>query len=394
MAKIRWPFRSSQKSADAVALVGGRWWSPEEIREQCIFVEDGRAKICDATRLPSGVRRIDLDGLLVAPGLVDACHTLGEDCLPPLAPGPYTDRHRREEDIIRLQPAPQTDVNKLPDSERLEAGVLSCLLDGVTCVASPEMPKGNPMPLRAPAATWIRSLLWDKDPAKAFAKANGRPVLICATDGTSRAAAREMERLAEWKMLAPNSLIVGGAALNPADAARLASAGAWLVWRPIVDQFVLGQTLPPDVFGTPGLRILIGGGSGRDGGRGLLAALQAADRLGYLSRERLLSAATISGRQALQVDTTVVSRETSSGGSKKSDVQNTFLADLSFWDASTLEEAIFEKGRSALQMVIVNGVAVLCRDKYLTKIGNPPHLRRVAGHDEFFSVVDQPACFT
>ena len=232
---------------------------------------------------------------------------------------------------------------------------------------------------------WIQSLLWDKNPAKAFAKAGGRPVLVSAADGTSRAASREVDRLADGDMLAPNLLVVGGAGLTPADAKRLAAAGSWLVWRPVVDQFVLGQTAPPDVFATPGLKILVGAGSRRDGGRGLLAALQAADRYGYLPRERLLAAVTQAGREALQADAASVSRETS---------VDARLADLAFWDATSFEEAVFDKGRDSLQMVMVGGEVVLCREHLLGKLGRPERLKPVAGQENFFSVIENTECFT
>ncbi len=371
-----WPFRKREFEGGSVRLIDGRIWSPNGITRGDVALVNGR-QTEEASDLPSGALQIDLAGLLVTPGLVDACHPLAEDCLPPLAPGPYTDRQRREEDLVQLQPSAIDWAAKLPPERRLAAGVLDCLRNGVTCVASPDAPDGEPPALRTADTVWVRSLVWEKDPARVFARANSKPVLVSAADGTSRAAGREMDRLAEMNMLAANLALVGGAALTPSDAAKLAEVGATLVWRPVVDEYVLGLTVSPDVFTTPGLQILIGGGSRRDGGRGLLAALQAADRLGFLPRERLLDAATSLGGRLLCGN---VSRETS--------------GDLCVWDADDLEDAVFARGALALQMVLVDGRVVLCREAMYAKMGQPEHLHLVEGADDLYCMIDRAECFT
>ena len=57
-------------------------------------------------------------------------------------------------------------------------------------------------------------------------------------------------------------------------------------------------------------------------------------------------------------------------------------------------EAVFEKGRSALQMVFMGGEAALCRGRWLDALGRPPALKPVAGYEDLFCAVDKPECFT
>ncbi|MHA1568884.1 MAG: hypothetical protein ACTSXZ_05395, partial [Alphaproteobacteria bacterium] len=124
-------------ASPAFLLQGGRLWTPTGLREGDLLLRDGIISEIGKIEPPAEAVRIDLHGLLVTPGLIDAQHPLDEDCLPPLAPGPFTDWHRREEMIMREQPPVLAQADAISAEERVLAGVLNCLRNGVTTAVSP-----------------------------------------------------------------------------------------------------------------------------------------------------------------------------------------------------------------------------------------------------------------
>jgi len=335
-------FSRRKETSPPLALRGGRVWRPEGIERADLLLADGIIAEIGEIETPTDAATIDLDGLLVTPGLIDVCRPLADDGLPPACPGPFLDRHRREEEIMAEPPVEWQDAP--PEKERALAAAIACLREGITSVAGP--PVAGDLPLRIVKTEWIASLIWHKNPARVFAKANGKPVLVSTADGTSRAAGREVEKLVELEMMAPNLLAVGGAGLTASTASTLAQAGAFLVWLPVVDEFILGHTLPPEVFDAIGKQLLVGGGARRDGGRGLLTALDAAVQRGVYINEGALAAATEKAARALQLDA--------------GEIATGKLADLAVWDADDAAGVLPPEGK-ALQMTIVGGRVVLAR---------------------------------
>ena len=315
-----------------------------------------------------GVDAIDLGGLLVAPGLCDADRPLDEEGLSPIFPGPYLDRARRETAIA----AAADFANQVAEPDAWRAGTLSLVKEGATCAAGARRAPSLPIAIRNPDAVWLQPLVLERNPARRFAKAGiDVPVFVPLADGDSRDSARETGRIAEWNMLQPNLIAVGGVGLRADDARDLAAAGAALVWRPLVDEFVLGRTIGADVLRTPGLRLLIGGGSPRDGGKGLLAALRRADRLGIVSRDRLLDAVTVEAGRAFRLPLGVI--------------EPGAWADLSVWRADSFADAVFEHGAAALEMTVVAGQVALCRPEIGTKLGAATDYRTVGGENGWLS---------
>jgi imidazolonepropionase-like amidohydrolase len=175
-------------------------------------------------------------------------------------------------------------------------------------------------------------------------------------------------------------LAIGGVALTPDGSRHLAAAGAFLVWRPVTDEYVLGRTINADVLNQTGLQVLLGAGSRRDGGQGLLAALQRADHLGHLDRHQLLDAVTNLAASAFQIPA--------------GRIREGHYADFAVWRAETAESAIFELGRPALEMVILDGRVVLCRDAYRHLLPNASQLAPVENEPDLFCVIADAPCFT
>lgn len=374
---MRLPWRGKKPKADAGALLlsGGRRWTGREIVDGDLLLAGGRIAESRSVSPEKAERRLDLGGLLVTPGLIDACHPLAEDAIAPLKPGPYLDWHRREEEIMNEPPGELAEFERLTLEQKNAAGVWSCLSNGATTAIGLPARQTDERWVDTPSLPWVRSLVWDKSPQAAFKRAKNSPVVVFLADGTSKAAAREMEKLRQFDMLGPNLVAVGGAGLTKSDAHDLAVAGASLVWRPVIDRFVLGQTVAPDVFRVEGLCLLLGGGARRDGGEGLLAALQAADGLGYCSRERLLAAVWGEAAKAFALEQGALATGKP--------------ADLACWRADDPEAALFKQGRDALELVISAGRVVFCRQNWFDQLGKPGHLRPVSGEKETFCVVDR-----
>ncbi len=360
-------------AARPLVLRHARILSTDGVREGDLHLRNGRIASGPESTSASDEFEIDLDGLLIAPGLCDADHALDQDFLPPIFPGPYLDRDRREAEIEKESMNQPPEAKRADEDESFRAAALASLKEGVTCVASPRRPVGPTFPIRIPQAVWFSSLVAEKHPSHKFAKAENRPVFAPLADGDSRDCARETERFTEYGMLRDNLLAIGGVGLRPADAAALAFVGASLVWRPVTDEFVLGRTVGSDVLRAENLRVLLGAGSRRDGGKGLLAALRRADRLGHIDRARLLRAVTSDAGEAFRLPVGVIRKSA--------------WADLAVWRANNLAEAIFELGPAALEMTIAGGAVVLCRSSWASKLAFFEDLRPDSGDGGFFSVI-------
>ncbi len=317
-----------------LALRRGRLWRDGAISDGDLLLIDGRIAAIGDFDTPPEARVVDLDGRLVTPGLIDLDHDPALDSLAPTHPGPYLDWDRRAEE---LPPASK------PLPAELAAAVERPLREGVTTIASPALASQNGR-LRTAPGEWIRSLTLERNPKRRFSRARGGPVFVSVGDGDSKAKRREMEQLAELDILGPNLIAVGGTALTPADAERLAQVGAAVVWRPVVDEFVLGRTIGPDVLRLGALNLLLGAGVRRDGGQGFLAALRRAAAFGSITPQRLLLAATKQAGMALQLPLGRIAVGQ--------------FADLAVWDAEDFAMAVFELGPEVLSATVVNGSIV------------------------------------
>ncbi|HPQ70891.1 MAG TPA: amidohydrolase family protein [bacterium] len=361
-----------------LALVGGRLWLPEGLRRGDIIIKEGRISALGEVKIPFGARVVEVPDLLIAPGLIDADHPLADDCLPPLLPGPYGDRAGREAEFERAQPATWVAAQKLAAGKRARAGALACLRNGVTVAVSTSAEK--PAVLRATKTAFIESLDLERNPEKIFKKAGKHAVAVRLADGSNWNATREFAKLEAAGGVGPHTLAVGCAGLSVEQAGRLAEAGAHLVWRPAVDRFVLGHSWPVELIKAAGDRLLLGAGSRRDGGEGLLQTLQLAEKIGKLAPNALIDAVTNRAARALKIAAGAL--EVGKWG------------DFSLWRAETMEEALFRQGKAALQMTIVGGQVMLTRKEWRDALPNRKQMKPVADEDNLLSVIAPPECFT
>jgi hypothetical protein len=345
-----------------------------------MLLRNGRIEAIGAFTAPPDALVLDLDGLLVAPGVIDADRSLVGDFLPPILPGPFVDRARRE---AAIEAKPRDSVIRsagVAVATRCRAAQLSLLKEGATCVVSAVRPPDSDLAVRVADGKWIEAPREERNLARLIDKAGSAPVFLRAADGDSRDCRRDIAWLNDTGALRPNVIVLGGVGLSVADAEKLAESGAWLAWRPVSDRFVLGRTVDPLVLAVDGLKLLIGAGARRDGGQGVLFALREADHLGYIGRRRLLAAATADAGRALGL---AIGR-TEVGA----------LADLAIWRGTSLEEVLFEGHQKSAELAIVGGKVVFCRGEWWKKLKEPAWLKEIRGDPGAYCVIDDAECFT
>lgn len=265
-----------------------------------VRIEGVRIVAMRATAQP-GDLCIDLGGDRVLPGLINGHDHLQLNGLPLLK---YRDRYSNVgEWIDDIRPRLSSDPLMLANHEmsredRLLLGGIKNLLSGVTTVAHHDplhVSLRSQFPTRVVTRYgWSHSLGMDGDEAvrrSHRACPADQPWIIHAAEGVDAAAARELTRLESLGCLTPNALIVHGLALDRAQQARLAGAGAGLIWCPASNLHLFGCTVDIDSIADR-RHIVLGSDSRLSGSRDLLAELQVARESSRLDDAELESLVT------------------------------------------------------------------------------------------------------
>ncbi len=305
-----------------------RWRSPVALVNARVVTEDGPAgslrfdsRILGLDMPPQkGDVVVDLRGAFVLPGLVNA-----HDHLELNHYGPLKRRERYENAsawIDDLRPALRNDpairMNaSYPLAARLFIGALKNVLAGVTTVAhhNPryrEIDSGFPVRVLERYG-WAHSFMLEEGPVGARGEPGGQvqerylatpagvPFIVHLGEGTDAAAAGELQRLEALGCLRPNTVLVHGVALTPADWRRVTSRGAALVWCPASNTFLFGRTVPIrqllDASAAAGSHVCLGSDSRITGARDLLDEMRAA-----------MATAPVTPRELLRMVTTAPAR--------------------------------------------------------------------------------------
>lgn len=259
----------------------------------------------------SGNRVIDLCGARVLPGLINAHDHLQWNHFPPLEYAePYRNASQWIADInlrVQLDQWPGANVAASRTS-RLFAGGIKNLLSGVTTVAhhDPLYPglSRSDFPVRVVTHYgWSHSLPVDGEEKVRRSYEQTRPDhpwIIHAAEGFDEASAQEFERLAALGCLGPNSLIVHGVALDRDQRARLARAGAGLIWCPSSNLRLFGRTVDIRELLAAG-RVALGTDSRLTGSRDLLEELRAATTLSGADEKTLEALVTRDNARMLRL---------------------------------------------------------------------------------------------
>jgi cytosine/adenosine deaminase-related metal-dependent hydrolase len=218
-----------------------------------IIIRYGRIAFTPRARTQS-VPKLDLNGFMILPGLVNAHDHLEFNLFPRLGRGPYPNAAAWAEDIFKPSQEPIASQLKLPKPIRLWWGGLKNLLSGVTSVAhhNPFEPTvfGRCFPVRVLRRFgWAHSLNFCPDIATCFRRTpSGAPFIIHAAEGTDNSSRQELYRLDEARLLRPSTVLVHGVAIQPEDLNLLRTRGVSLVWCPTSNLFMLGRTLSPELL--------------------------------------------------------------------------------------------------------------------------------------------------
>ena len=193
---------------------------------------------------------LDLSGLEILPGLVNAHDHLEFAIFPLLGSGPYANAVEWARDIYRPLEEPLRQYLQVPKKLRLIWGGLRNLLAGATTVShhDPYHPAfDDDFPVRvARNYGWAHSLAFAPDVRAAFdATPPGAPFLIHLGEGTDEAAAREVFQLKELGALDRRTVLVHAVGLDESAWKLVEEAGAAVVWCPRSNFFTLGRTLDP-----------------------------------------------------------------------------------------------------------------------------------------------------
>jgi cytosine/adenosine deaminase-related metal-dependent hydrolase len=246
--------------AQPVALVNARVVTPDGVAPSLRF---GARVLSIADRPRRGDTIVDLDGAFVLPGLINA-----HDHLELNHYGLLKRRERYENAaawIGDLRPALDGDDGirtgrAHPLKYRLFIGALKNLLSGVTTVAhhNPLYREiGRRFPIRVVRRYgWAHSFTLERQPVGARGEPGGEvsgrcldtppdvPFMVHAGEGVDLAAIEELTRLDSLDCLRPNTVVVHGTSITPAQWERLLDRGASLVWCPASNRFLFGRTAP------------------------------------------------------------------------------------------------------------------------------------------------------
>jgi cytosine/adenosine deaminase-related metal-dependent hydrolase len=196
---------------------------------------------------------LDLSGLEIRPGLINAHDHLQFALFPRLGSGPYPNATAWARDIYHPEQEPVRSHLRVPKRLRLFWGGLRNLLCGVTTVGhhdpcDPAFDDDFPVEVIRHWG-WAHSLEFSPDVRERFeATPPGAPFVIHLGEGTDDDASQEVFRLHELGALGPRTVLVHAVGLNRQGWDLVAQVGASVIWCPRSNLFTLGRTLDLDAI--------------------------------------------------------------------------------------------------------------------------------------------------
>ncbi|WP_193553202.1 amidohydrolase family protein [Xanthomonas arboricola] len=262
--------------------------------------------------LGTGTLRLDLQGHVLAPGLINAHEHLQVNCVPPLPQGaPFANSYAWIEAFqAHFQHPEVAAALRVPKAVRLRHGGLKNLLAGVTCVAQHDPWHATLDEVDFPVSVlhefgWSYALGWTSygPPVQGSFAATpaAHPWMIHLAEGTDAVARAELDDLDRLGCLASNTVLIHGVGMGEQDIERVIARGAAVVWCPSSNLALLGRTLDPWQLCKAG-RLALGSDSRVSGARDLLEELRIAARSG-LAPDLLLGLATEQSARILRMPT-------------------------------------------------------------------------------------------
>jgi cytosine/adenosine deaminase-related metal-dependent hydrolase len=227
--------------------------------------------------------RLDLQGFMVLPGLINAHDHLELNLFPKLGCGPYKNSSDWAKDVYRPHEPPVRQHLAVPKTLRLRWGGMKNLISGVTTVAHhndlhPAMLDVN-FPVRVVNEYgWAHSLHFSPDWETRFRNTPVHyPFVIHAAEGTDEQASGEVGTLAEAGVLDSRTIVVHGVGVRSCDVPGFTRSKASIVWCPSSNHFMLTRSLDSSVLDS-GIPIALGTDSAMTGHGDLLDEARVAVR--------------------------------------------------------------------------------------------------------------------
>lgn len=197
---------------------------------------------------------IDLAGLTVYPGHINAHDHLEFALFPQLGNGPYPNALAWARDIYDPTKSPIAEHLRVPKHVRLLWGGLRNLLAGVTTVShhnpyEPDFDQNFPVRV-VKSYGWAHSLAFDANVRERFlATPANQPFLIHAAEGTDASAAQEIFELDRLGVLAHNTVLIHATGVDEEGWHLIRQRGASVIVCPRSNLFTLGRaaSIPEDI---------------------------------------------------------------------------------------------------------------------------------------------------
>jgi cytosine/adenosine deaminase-related metal-dependent hydrolase len=208
-----------------------------------------------SSSVKSGCAEIDLSGLLVMPGLINAHDHLEFALFPRLAHPPYRNYIEWGEDIHQRFPEVIAKHRGVPKDLRVWWGGIRNLLCGVTTVSHhnplwPELQRSG-FPVRVVQQYgWAHSLALGGDLRAAHAATpEGRAFIVHACEGVDELAREELSGLDRSGLLDASAVLVHGLALDAAGVELMQERGVSLIVCPSSNNFLFGELPNMELLG-------------------------------------------------------------------------------------------------------------------------------------------------